>query len=356
MGTYAGRLSIKAEPRAKSPLPTPTSAPALPVVGRDGQVRQADLLGLQRSIGNRAVVQLLGTQGVVQRAPEPAAAAGKDADEGGAATVNDAERDARDTLRDWQTAAHLGVNQFVTNALSSRLDNIESGSWYTFIKSLVGNTAWAAAAFTPVGMAATAFALSMAGIVVATPTEPKKSRSKIPEVARQGVFYINDVYRQLDGQLHEKATVYLGANPKTTRWRAAAEFVEASFVKGTYTIDPDNKTKPSLDQNAIIDQFVRKATERLEIAETVGRVTNLGGGGATEVGVTEDRTSITEVAWIRGHHGKPRLALIESEDTDHRLKRWVSADLADAAIAQWTSLQGQAPQVYAAEDVKDLRD
>ena len=87
---------------------------------------------------------------------------------GGVADVTNLEQDMRDVLSDWREAAIQGANLFATTALSNRIDALESGNWKSFITALIGNTIWAAAAFTPVGAAVKAFAVSMTGVIVAS--------------------------------------------------------------------------------------------------------------------------------------------------------------------------------------------
>ena len=64
----------------------------------------------------------------------------------------------------WLYGFHRGVDQFVVKDVIDRLNKLETG-WESFVLGLVGNTVWAAAAFTS-GLPA--FAISMAGIAVAT--------------------------------------------------------------------------------------------------------------------------------------------------------------------------------------------
>jgi hypothetical protein len=253
------------------------------------------------------------------------------------------------------------VGQFVTNALSSRLDDLESGSWSTFLLGLLGNTIWAATAFTPPGMAGSVFAISMAGIgVAAAPTIPRKSKSAIPKVHELMDGYINGIFNQVNGKLREKASALLVQYPGITRYHALAEFVRHSFARGTYTLDPSNSSPPALSQGVISDRFVQLATQRLELARTVGTHTVSGDLPSATY------TTVTEVAYVRGPTGPLRLAILESswlgddtgtsvpQDSEHLFKEWVAPGNVDAAIAQWATSRQRAPMTYAASQIYGL--
>lgn len=320
-------------------------------------------LGLQRAVGNQAVSRMLRADRVVQRDAPASKTSGTSNDEGGVADTTNLEQDMRDVLLEWQSAALQGVGQFVTNTLSSRLDDLESGSWSTFLLGLLGNTIWAAVAFTPAGMAGSAFAISMAGIsLAAAPTIPHKSKSAIPKVHELMDGYVNGIFNQVNGKLREKASALLGQYPGITRYHALAEFVRHSLAPGTYTLDPSYGSIPTLSQGVISDRFVQLATQRLELARTVGTHTVSGDlPSATS-------TTVTEVAWIRGPTGPLRLAILEStwlgddtgtsvpqdSGTTHLFKEWVAPGNVDAAIAQWATSRSRFPMTYAASQIDRL--
>jgi hypothetical protein len=348
-----------------------------------------DVLALQHSAGNRAVVQMVGrrkgSQRQVAQRPVaqrqgglvygPPAPNQTPADEGGPADITNLEQDMRDILQQWQDGAKDGISQFVTNQLNARLEDLESGSWGTFFGSLLGNTIWAACCFNPVGEAALAawkiFAISMAGIgVAAAPTVPGKSKSKIPEIQSACVDYINDVYKQLNGQLREKAGALIKQSPGVSRYRALADFVRASFKRGTYFVDGTNRTVPMLDKSAVRTMFLAIANERLDLAKNLGESKTDYGMSDPETGVTiiEPSSTVTELAWVKGQQGPPRLAVLEAhfegidmakypipEEASHTFKRWVSDSSKDAAVAQWVARRRTSPRVYPAEKVDSLR-
>jgi hypothetical protein len=324
------------------------------------------ILRLQRAAGNRATSSLLQRKtagNALQRwffpfgwhAPTPAVATPTQtsADGGGSADVTNLEQDMRDILEQWKEAAKDGVSQFVTNTMSARLDSLESGSWTTFISSLIGNTIWAAAAFAPTGLgqAVLAFRISMVGIgVAAAPTVPKASKSTLPKIQELGVDYINNIFDQLNEQLRDKATALLKQYPGITRYRALAEFIKASFGPGLYTIPTDRRLIPRLNKSAIRNQFERIATERLDIFMSVGARR------------TASEYVADEVAWIRLPSGISRLALVRTdfyagpEFARSDFLRWIPKESEPMAIERWKShpWSGGAIRVLIAADVSGL--
>jgi hypothetical protein len=325
-------------------------------------------------MGNRLTTAWLQRHGapVVQRDKEAGGRpdAPRSNDEGGGADVTTLEHDMRDVLIEWQIGANEGVNQFVTNTLSDRLDQIESGSWNAFIAGLIGNTLWAATTFLPVALAGkVVFAISMAGIgIAADPTVPHKSHSAIPEVAKLATTYVNSIFAGLNGQLRDKASALLGQHPDATRYRAIAAMVRNSFAEGMYDVDPTYARIPQISQNAVRDAFVAFATERLTIVTTVGEMW-------TETHPYErgswSETKVVEVAWVQGSpEHPPRLATMNTQFEGDKPPRgtslqdnkygrrtflsWVSPDNKDAAIEQWVTKRGQQPATYKAEQIDQL--
>jgi len=186
------------------------------------------------------------------------------ADEGGFGSVIDVEQDMRNILQDWKSATADGIQQFATNALSARLDKLESGSANSFLASLVGNTIWAAAAFSTGGIA---FAIGMGGIAVAAaPTVPEERKSFIPTIQQGMVDHIYEIYDQLDKSLRKRAQALADSQPGMSRFEALATFVTASFKKGFYTIDPKNTKIPTLNKSAIRNLYEHEATQKLDEA------------------------------------------------------------------------------------------
>jgi hypothetical protein len=361
----------------------------------------AGVLDMQSKAGNAAVsswlmqggeswlpIQAAGHREVlaVQRDAAPAgqskaeadsrgvATAGQSNDEGGPTAVTTLEQDMRPLLIDWQTGGLEGVNQFATNALSARLDDIESGSWQTFLYGLLGNAMWAATCFLPIGAAALAiFSISMAGVVVAaSPTLPRKKKSAIPDIQQLAVEYINAIFAQLNAQVRDKASLLIAEHPDASRYRAIAAMVRHSFAPGMYDIDPTYRTIPQIKQSAVRDALLAFATERLKIATIVGKSETIG-GGATEAGYISPTTTVTEVAWVQGKFGKPRLAIIETsfEGRDNggglqniedyadyvrrTFKSWVGSDMTEAAIQQWLASRHALPAIYEPAKIDELR-
>lgn len=186
------------------------------------------------------------------------------ADEGGIASITDLEQDMRDILQDWKGAAADGVQQFATAALSDRIDDLESGSATALFAALLGNTVWAAAAFTTGGAA---FAISMVGVATAAlPTVPHKGKSFIPDIQKAMVRQIYTVYGQLDKGLRSNAQALVSSHPGITRFRAMTVFVAASFQPWLYIVDAKYGTIPTLNMSAIRDLYALKATQGLDAA------------------------------------------------------------------------------------------
>jgi len=283
--------------------------------------------------------------------------------EGGPATVTDLEQDLHDVLAEWAAGADQAVVLFGATALSERIDAIESGSWETFLSGLVGNTVWAATTFIPPGDLA--FGLSVAGIgLAAAPTVPSKSKSAIPEVTKMMQDYINGVTMAMTPKLREPAAARLADHPGETRYRALASIVRNSFQPGTYTIDTGYATAPTLNRTAIRDRMLDVANERLQIAIDVGSAHTL----PHDKEHWSDRTRVTEVAYVRGSFGRPRLAILKSnwqgpdthdgtvpDGSSHELIRWVTDEGKRAAIDQWmTQRQNQPPQTYPPQAIDGL--
>jgi hypothetical protein len=185
-------------------------------------------------------------------------------DQGGPATVTDLEQDMRNILQDWHNAGRAGIGQFVANALSKRIDDLESGSTKNFIFAVVGNIVWAAACFTTGGAA---FAISLAGIAIGSvPAAPEKTKSFIPDIQKLMENFIDGLVDPMDKGLRNKAKVLLAAYPGITRFHAMDEFVAASFLPAFFTAKSHHTSIPILNKAAIRDFFERGATLRLEEA------------------------------------------------------------------------------------------
>jgi len=225
------------------------------------------------------------------------------------ADATNLEHDMKDILLTWEGAAKDGVNNFALTALSERIDDLESGSWSSFLIALLGNTIWAAAAFVPlvvpgtVAAAKVGFAISMAGIgVAALPTKPPpKSKSAIPEIAEIAKTYISQVHMGLLPKLGDSAQKIIENNPGITKYRAQGEFVKANFKSGLYTINEDVGGLPTLNGNAIRHEYELVATAMLKHfisqIQPIGLI-EMGTEGST---IEPERTRITQtgIAWAR---------------------------------------------------------
>ena len=340
--------------------PTAASVAVQPTAAQHGPMTRNELLRLQGVAGNDAVARLVEGATTVQRDPTPVNAGTPGNDEGGPADVTTLETDLRQILQQWQDGAKDGVSQFVTNTLSSRLDDLESGNWNSLLAGLLGNTAWAATTFREAG--AVTFAISMVGILIAAyPTAPKKSKSAIPEIQTASVDYINAIYKQANTQLRGRAANLLAQHPQVTRYRALAAIVRNSFASDTFTIDTSYSVIPTLEKGAIRDRFVNMATERLDILTTVGHSVR-----DRDAPVYTEKT--TEVAWIKGPVGRSRLAVIitttkgdewspseaRGKNATHELKNWVSPQNAQVAAETWIREKNERPATYDASKIDGL--
>jgi hypothetical protein len=193
--------------------------------------------------------------------------ANSSADMGGLAAVTDLEQDMRAILQQWQTGAHSGISQFVTNELSKRIDKLESGSAKNFLVSLLGNVVWAAAVFVPGGMAVVAFGISLGGIAIAAvPGLPEESKSVVPAIQKMLVDHINQIYAQVNSQLRNKAKALLDTYPGISRFHAMDEFVAASFGPQYFKAKANHTSAPNLVLSAMRDEYEKRATAKFDEA------------------------------------------------------------------------------------------
>lgn len=235
------------------------------------------ILGLQATAGNLAVQRLL--QPALPATSKRNAAATlqrkvavKEAKPGGGPVgrARDIESDMRDVLKDWKAASVEGVNQFVGQVLSERIDKIESGSWKSYLTSMLGNTIWAAACFLDPAMALLVFGVAMSGIAIGSiPGIPSPTKSSLPAVEKAMLDYLDTIYLGLNGQL-PKASDQLAARSKhMSRFEAIAHFIEASFKpEMRYEYKPYGAL-PQVNQTAIRNEMFHKAMYEFDAAEKV---------------------------------------------------------------------------------------
>jgi hypothetical protein len=106
-------------------------------------------------------------------------------------------------LEAWKRAAETGVENFADAELSREIEESQSFDAGGFLTALVGNVIWAAACFTPVGLAGTAFVISLGGIAVgARGTLPEsKASSQLMQVKRGMQRQLDEVHRQALAQV-----------------------------------------------------------------------------------------------------------------------------------------------------------
>ena len=200
-----------------------------------------------------------------QEAPGTQPASPADTAQGGTADVTNLEQDMRDLLTNWKEAAKDGAEDFADAELLSLIAGAQSSDWGGFLVTLLGNTVWAAAAFSPV--AREAFAVSMIGVAIGmTPSIPSQTRPEeiLLEVKKMLRKYINDTYDQLNGTLRKKAEALIKENPGIKRYPALAKFVKASFKTGLYhKILLTYDKPPTLDKTAITEKYASVARELL---------------------------------------------------------------------------------------------
>jgi hypothetical protein len=208
--------------------------------------------------------------------------------EGGYADLTNLEQDMGRTVDEWYQAATDGVFSFVDDELAYQLDELSPSGWHSFLTTLLGNTIWAAAAFAPHARAA--FAVSMIGIAIGSmPSIPKqKEESAIKQVRDSSLDYLEGIKDQIDKGLRTKAARLLIENPGISRYRALSQFVQASFKRGTFEVDPEFKARPNLDLSAIRNLFNRVATDQLRIAEAKDTRGKIQIDMATYVGIDPD--------------------------------------------------------------------
>jgi hypothetical protein len=157
---------------------------ALPVA-----VGAPELLALQRSAGNDAVARLIVQRGGAVKAPArphgtpPPSQVGQGPNPSPTslpASTGNLRPLLEGRLEAWKRAAETGVENFADAELLRQIEESKSFDPEAFLTALVGNVIWAAACFTPVGMAATAFAISLGGIAIAAIPSMPKSRAASP--------------------------------------------------------------------------------------------------------------------------------------------------------------------------------
>jgi hypothetical protein len=233
-------------------------------------------------------------------------------------------------LQDWHRGAMQGIALFATWALESKIDELSSGSWRDFLVTLLGNTVWAAAAFSPPGEAALAFAISMAGIAVGSaPSIPKDVKGNVAKIQNFMYDYINKVYQQARKKRATMAKSLLRAYPTESVVSLMNKWVEASFVAAVRTVDSKGNTEPSIDLSATKDRFFLAGKMRFESMKTVQKigpdVIGLAGAGEFAAWIVNSRSNkmgvLTVPAGGPGFSPAKLVAMIDNSHIDLAKKR-----------------------------------
>jgi hypothetical protein len=213
-------------------------------------------------------------------------------------------------LREWKSECQEGVNDFVMAELAAAIDGLGSGSWPTFLMSLLGNTVWAAAAFVPAAAGARAvFAVSMAGIAVAAaPTVPSASSEGQNLMRISGLLkdYYGNVFTQLMNQVGPKVTEYVRNNRQATGNQALLEFLRTTFRPNYFT----TRGTPNIDGNAVRAATHTYASDLLSRYRQ--QVVPIGPADVSNVTDPVDRqiTIQTGLVWAQRDDGRSYLAQV----------------------------------------------
>ena len=206
-------------------------------------------------------------------------------DGGGTVTQSDLDQDLTNLLQDWMQAASIGISQFATASLESKINSLSEIDKRTFFLNLIGNVLWAATVFNIGGSFAlklaakvigdakdrpqqlVSFTISMAGIV--GPAVDSFVR------AGAGANTIDDVRRAMDGA-NEKWYQYMqltlagkikGLADKIStksRYEATNQICRAMFKPGTVKTDAKGQLKPTINMSVISNRYRTIATTMLE--------------------------------------------------------------------------------------------
>jgi len=208
---------------------------------------------------------------------------------------------AEEILREWKSESEEGVNDFVHGELSSRIDSMDSGSWSSFLLSLLGNTIWAATAFLPgIGalttgarLARATFALSMGGIAVASVTSVPSASSEhdnLATIAATMKDYFGHIFNGLFDQVDGLVRDYVQQHGNNNGRQALRAFLEQNFKNDMIR----HSGEPNIDGVA-----VRHAV-RDEAAAVLAHLPTLSGASAANLvpGAQETPRSQIELAGI----------------------------------------------------------
>jgi Domain of unknown function (DUF4157) len=257
--------------------------------------------------------------------------------EGGLATPTDLERDLRSVLANWRNQAQVGVIQFATADLVSRIESIESGSWRNFLQTMIGGTIWCATAYLTGG---TSFAIGMAGMHLQALTGlPSQSGDGLGDVQEMFLQYIEAGHKRGKDQAAQVTANTIAANKGITRNRAIGKILQQSFKPSLITVG-DYSTMPDIDETKMRTIYRDAGTDLL--SRFRAQINPIGQGDkllqTTTVVSIDGRLAQVERnnALERFHQQRG----MDSPARPYRFLMWISDDLRDSALA---AVGGTAP-------------
>jgi len=188
----------------------------------------------------------------------------QNSDQGGIATPTKLEDDMRTMLHSWLIAALEGANQFATNELAKRIDDMSHSGRVAFVATLLGNTVWAASALATGGAS---FAIGIAGVAIgAVPAIPSGADKALAAVRTAMGDYLMSVSQSLDPLLRTKAKALIQTYPDVTRYKALTLFATVSFKPGCFKFDRSYKTIPVVQGSEVSRRVAASAA--IALAET----------------------------------------------------------------------------------------
>lgn len=320
-----------------------------------------DKMNPDPAVSDAGSVQTIQFQEIEQQQQSDISAQGEEAEQ------SQLEQDMRDTLQDWSIGCRDGIHLFVHQTLERQINQLSRGSLSSFLLMFAGSTIWAAAAFVPEGMAVAAFAVSMTGVSIGlSPSVASLARdddTALTQVEEILVEKLNEIYRELNRSLPDKAQTLLQEYPGVSRYRALWLFISESFGRDAATAPNGYIERPMVLQEKLRDRWrdtAEDAIERFRVqVEPIGsrQQQSVGGGGGSAGWVTE-----TKAAWItRGRERK--LALVEETwgsaagiggaGTWHYYEfvRWIDPDMEAPAIER---MGGSIPELTEADEIRSL--
>jgi hypothetical protein len=264
-------------------------------------------------------------------------------------------------LRDWHEGAIQGANRVARDLLAQNA----ADEWSGFIRDLIGNTVWAAAAFTvllpptalPAAIAVTAFSISMAGIAINmsddVPTDPNEMSESV--ISRLFHAYINAFYGNMQDKAREWSVRYVNLNPDNL---PSVDQISRDFMVECcgFPAGIRRGTRPAghltVDVEAVATLQHQAGSQRLqnyrEQIPRIGRASATHAFGQAGVGVGVQTT--VSLVLVQGPDQLLRLARVRFPAIINRpvFETYITRDMATAALARWRGVsQGAAvPPVF----------